>query len=37
MVNRESIPIRFFVNERKQRGGIVITDEFLKLKETLQS
>jgi hypothetical protein len=36
VVNKESIPIRFFVDERKQRGGIVITDEFLKLKGTLQ-
>jgi hypothetical protein len=36
VVNRESIPIQFFVDERKQRGGIVITDEFLKLKETVQ-
>jgi 5-methylcytosine-specific restriction endonuclease McrA len=36
VVNREPIPVRFFLDERKQRGGIVITDEFLKLKETLQ-
>jgi regulator of extracellular matrix RemA (YlzA/DUF370 family) len=31
VVNNESIPIQFFLDERKQRGGIVITDEFLKL------
>ena len=36
VVNREPVPVRFFLDERKQRGGIVITDEFLKLKETLQ-
>jgi hypothetical protein len=36
VVNREPIPERFFVDERKTRGGIVITDELLKLKETFQ-
>jgi 5-methylcytosine-specific restriction endonuclease McrA len=36
VVNREAIPVRFFLDERKQRGGIVITDDFLKLKETFQ-
>lgn len=36
MVNREPIPIQFFVDERKQRGGIVITDELLRLKDSLQ-
>lgn len=36
VVDREPIPVRFFMDERKQRGGIVITDELLKLKETLQ-
>jgi len=36
VVNREPIPVQFFVDERKQRGGIVITDDFLKLRETLQ-
>lgn len=35
-VNNEAIPIRFFVDERKQRGGIIITDDLLKLKETFQ-
>jgi HNH endonuclease len=36
VVNSEPIRTRFFVDERKRRGGIVITDELLKLKETLQ-
>jgi 5-methylcytosine-specific restriction endonuclease McrA len=36
VVNQGAIPVQFFKDERKQRGGIVITDEFLKLKETLQ-
>src|ERR1039457_71087 len=27
VVNRESIPIQFFIDERKHRGGIVVTDE----------
>lgn len=36
VVNREPISTRFFVDERKQRGGIVITDELLKLKESVQ-
>jgi len=36
VVNRETIQTRFFFDERKQRGGIVITDDLLKLKETLQ-
>jgi hypothetical protein len=36
VVNREPIPIQFFVDERKKRGGIVITDELLRLKESLQ-
>jgi hypothetical protein len=36
IVNKAPIPIQFFIDERKQRGGIVITDDFLKLKETLQ-
>jgi hypothetical protein len=36
VVNSESIQIRFFLDERKERGGITITDELLKLKETLQ-
>jgi hypothetical protein len=35
-VNRESIPVQFFVDERKQRGGIVVTDELLKLKDSGQ-
>ena len=36
VVNREPISRRFFVDERKTRGGIVITDELLSLKESLQ-
>ena len=36
VVNREPVPVRFFVDERKQRGGIVITDELLSLKESVQ-
>lgn len=36
VVNREPIPVRFFVDERKQRSGIVITDELLSLKESVQ-
>jgi hypothetical protein len=36
VVNRESIPVQFFVDERKDRGGIVITDDLLKLKESVQ-
>jgi len=36
VVNRESIPVRFFNDERKQRGGIVITDELFALKESVQ-
>jgi len=36
VVNREPIPVRFFVDERKQRNGIVITDELLRLKESVQ-
>lgn len=36
VVNREPIPIQFFVDERNKRGGIVITDELLSLKESVQ-
>lgn len=36
IVNNKPVPVRFFVDEREQRNGIVVTDEFLKLKETLQ-
>jgi hypothetical protein len=36
IVNRAAIPMQFFVDERKQRGGIVVTDEFLKLTQTFQ-
>ena len=36
VVNRAPIPVRFFTDERKQRGGIVITDELFRLKESVQ-
>jgi hypothetical protein len=36
VVNREAIPVQFFVDERKTRGGIVITDELLRLRESVQ-
>ena len=36
VVGPAPIPIQFFVDERKKRGGIVITDELLKLKDSLQ-
>jgi len=36
VVNREPIPVQFFVDERKQRKGIVITDDLLRLKESVQ-
>jgi hypothetical protein len=35
-VGRGEVPKRFFVDERKERNGINITDELLKLKERLQ-
>jgi hypothetical protein len=36
VVNREPIQTRFFTDERKNRGGIVLTDDFFRLKETMQ-
>jgi 5-methylcytosine-specific restriction endonuclease McrA len=36
VVNREPIPIKFFVDERNRRGGIIITDELLRLRDSLQ-
>jgi len=36
IVNRAAIPLQFFVDERKQRCGILVTEEFLKLKESFQ-
>jgi hypothetical protein len=36
VINREAIPIQFFVDERKERGGISVTDELFKLKESVQ-
>lgn len=35
-VNRNNLPIRFYVNERETNGRIVITDELLRLKESVQ-
>ena len=35
-VNRDEIPIRFFVDERKTAGGIRLTDELFRLRERLQ-
>lgn len=37
IVNQDEIPIRFFIDERSKRNGIVITDELLALKNTFQS
>lgn len=36
VVGSESIPVKFFHDERKQRGGIVLTDEILVLKQSIQ-
>jgi 5-methylcytosine-specific restriction endonuclease McrA len=36
VVNREEIPIRFFVDERKTGGGIRLTDELFRLRERIQ-
>ena len=36
VVNQGEIPLRFFVDERRTRKGIVITDELLRLKEGTQ-
>jgi 5-methylcytosine-specific restriction endonuclease McrA len=36
IVSREPIPVRFFIDDRKERSGIIITDELFKLKETVQ-
>lgn len=35
-VHNEEIPTRFFVDERKTKGGIVLTDNFFKLGELFQ-
>jgi len=36
IVNRDEIPIRFFVDERQSTGGIRLTDELSRLRERLQ-
>lgn len=36
VVNKEALDLRFFVDERKTRGGISITDELFRLKESAQ-
>ena len=36
IVNREEIPIRFFTDERKNGGGIRLTDELFRLRERIQ-
>lgn len=36
VVNRGEIPIRFFTDERKNGGGIRLTDELFRLRERLQ-
>ena len=36
IVNQAPIPVRFFVDERRTGNRIVVTDELLKLKESLQ-
>jgi len=36
VVGRGEVPQRFFLDERKDRNGINITDELLQLKEGLQ-
>jgi hypothetical protein len=36
VVNRGEIPVRFFSDERKNGGGIRLTDELFRLRERLQ-
>jgi hypothetical protein len=36
VVNRSDIPVRFFVDERNSGGGIRLTDELFRLRETVQ-
>jgi len=36
IVGKGEIPKRFFIDERKHRNGIAVTDEMLKLKERIQ-
>ncbi len=35
-VHNEEVPTRFFMDERKTKGGIILTDEFFKLGEQFQ-
>lgn len=35
-VHNEEVPTRFFIDERRTKGGIVLTDEFFKLGEQFQ-
>lgn len=35
-VHNEEVPTRFFIDERKTKGGIILTDEFFKLGEQFQ-
>jgi hypothetical protein len=36
VVNRDEIPVRFFQDDRKNGGGIILTDEFFRLRDRLQ-
>jgi 5-methylcytosine-specific restriction endonuclease McrA len=36
IVNREEVPVRFFVDERRGGGGIRLTDQLLQLRERIQ-
>ncbi len=35
-VHNEELPLRFFIDERKTKGGIILTDEFFQLGESFQ-
>ena len=35
-VHNEELPMRFYIDERKTKGGIILTDEFFQLGETIQ-
>ena len=35
-IHNEELPMRFYIDERKTKGGIVLTDEFFQLGETIQ-
>jgi hypothetical protein len=36
VVNRDEIPVRFFQDDRKSSGGIILTDDFFRLRDRLQ-